>query len=128
MKKRTLILTITKNLGLLRTLRNRYQVLTLDYEDDDINEGKMDHLLRSIMPDLIIVDVNSPAGEKYKLSLSIRKSHDIPLLMLSSKDDKVRRIDSVKSTGPGAAFDSKGLLDQIEAIFLRAGNSKTANC
>lgn len=120
MKRQTLILTLTKNLNLLRILRNRYQVLTLDSEARDFNESKVDRLLRTILPDLIIVDAaDAPLAKSLNFSLQIRRTHDIPLLMLSSDANGVRRIDLNKSSVMSEPVDEKGLLAQIESIFSR---------
>ena len=119
MKRQTLILTITKNLNLLRVLRNRYQVMTLDSEAKDLNENKLDRLLKMVLPDLIIVDVDAPLTKNLRLSLQIRNKLDVPLLMISSGADNVRRVDFSKSSGIGDPIDEKGILAQIEKIFSR---------
>ena len=119
MKRQTLILTITKNLNLLRVLRNRYQVMKLDSEAKDLNENKLDRLLKMVLPDLIIVDVDAPLTKNLRLSLQIRNKLDVPLLMISSGADNVRRVDFSKSSGIGDPIDEKGILAQIEKIFSR---------
>lgn len=119
MKRQTLILTITKNLNLLRVLRNRYRVMTLDSEAKDLNENKLDRLLKMVLPDLIIVDVDAPLAKNLRLSLQIRNKLDVPLLMLSSDADNVRRVDFNKNSGIGEPIDEKGILAQIENIFSR---------
>lgn len=125
MKSKPLILTLTKNQGLVRVLQDRYQVITIDLnlDVDNLSEDAVKRVLKDVTPDLIIVDLRRPSAEKFKVSLGIRRSCDIPLLMLSSwntKGNMIRRINIKAADGLSEPVDGQSLLTQIDNIFLRA--------
>jgi len=118
---RNLVLVVDDDQALLklvaRTLRMEgYDVVTVD------NGMAALHLVESLEPDLIVLDIMMPGMTGWEVAERVRQRWDIPIVMLTAKSG-VR--DQVKGLGVGAddyvckPFNSDQLLDRVEKTLRR---------
>ena len=92
--------------------------------DDAVNAFRKDP------PDLVLLDVMMPGMDGWQVLRQIRKSSEIPIIMLTAKDETV---DKVVGLELGAddyitkLFDSKELVARVKAVLRRTrGNEENA--
>lgn len=87
---------------------------------------------RSFNPNLILLDIMLPGIDGYEVCREIRKSSDVPIIMLSAKGevfDKVLGLELGADDYIMKPFDSKELVARCKAVLRRssdAGSSKAA--
>ena len=90
-------------------------------------EGKK--LAKKVKPDLIILDVMMPGRNGFEVCSQLRfKKIDIPVLMLTAKDeieDRVKGLDSGADDYLIKPFDFSELLARVRAILRRKGKSRS---
>src|SRR3569832_176558 len=88
--------------------------------------------LTATPPDLVILDIKMPRMDGLALLRRLRQSGDLPVILLTSKDEE---IDELMGVYAGAddyirkPFSQRLLLERVKAVLRRADNSKggTAN-
>lgn len=79
---------------------------------------------KSANPDLIVLDVSMPEMDGLEVCREIRKSSDVPILFLSSKDEEIDRILGLEMGGDDYVtkpFSPRELVARIKVILKRAG-------
>lgn len=92
-----------------------YQVLSVEE-----NDREMEPVLKEGQPDLVIVDIQMPKMEGIKISLSIRKKYDVPIIMLTSKladKNKVKGLDLSTENHLSDSIDVVQLMEWIKDTF-----------
>jgi two-component system, OmpR family, alkaline phosphatase synthesis response regulator PhoP len=78
--------------------------------------------IASEMPSLIVLDLNLPDGDGVELCRRIRKSSDVPILMLTARDEDVDKIIGLEvgaddyMTKP---FNPRELVARVKSVFRR---------
>ncbi len=76
-------------------------------------------------PDLILLDIMLPGMDGYEVCSEIRKSSNIPIIMLSAKGESFDKVHGLKMGADdylAKPFDTKELLARIAAVLRRSGN------
>ncbi|HET6624466.1 MAG TPA: response regulator transcription factor, partial [Gaiellaceae bacterium] len=79
--------------------------------------------LASEMPSLVVLDLNLPDGDGVELCRRIRKSSDVPILMLTARDEDVDKIIGLEvgaddyMTKP---FNPRELVARVKSVLRRA--------
>jgi DNA-binding response OmpR family regulator len=99
-------------------LRNAgYVVRTASTAQEAVTE------LAKEMPGLVVLDLNLPDGDGVELCRSIRKSSDVPILMLTARDEDVDKIIGLEvgaddyMTKP---FNPRELVARVKSVLRRA--------
>ena len=90
--------------------------------------GKGLEKLRTIKPDLVLLDVMMPVMDGWTLCRTIRAESQTPVIMLTAKgetDDKVNGLKSGADDYITKPFEMKEVLARIEAVLRRTGNVST---
>lgn len=77
---------------------------------------------RLFQPDLILLDLMLPGMDGYQVCREIRHSSDVPIIMLSAKDDtfdKVLGLELGADDYVSKPFDSKELVARVRAVLRR---------
>lgn len=94
-----------------------YQVVSVEEDSKELNS-----MLKVDAPDMVIVDIMMPKMEGIKISLSIRKKYDVPVIMLSTYSagkEKVRGLDMGAKDALSNSVDILELMDWIKEAFSR---------
>src|SRR3970040_309001 len=81
-------------------------------------------------PSLIVLDLNLPDGDGVELCRHIRKSSDVPILMLTARDEEVDRIMGLEvgedeyMTKP---FNPRELVARVKSVLRRAAPERRRN-
>ncbi len=92
-----------------------YQVVSVDETSRAIEP-----VLSEDQPDLVIVDIMMPKMEGIKISLSIRKKFDVPIIMLTSKPaekNSVKGLDLSSDDLLSNSIDVVQLMEWIKETF-----------
>lgn len=90
-------------------------------------ENIIDYILRET-PDLILLDINLPIFDGYHICREIRKSSDVPIIVVTSRDSEM---DELMSMNLGAddfitkPYNTQILLARISSILRRVHGSNT---
>ncbi|MEH6906342.1 response regulator transcription factor [Neobacillus drentensis] len=80
--------------------------------------------------DLAIVDIMMPVMDGYRLTTEIRKSYDIPIILLTAKsqiEDKEKGYESGTDDYLIKPFEPKELIFRVNALLRRYGKTSEAN-
>ena len=94
------------------------------------NDGKQAvKQFKKLSSDLIVLDINMPEMDGLECCREIRKTSEVPILFLSSRDDEIDRILGLEIGGDDYVtkpFSPRELVARINAILKRTNNSVTA--
>lgn len=85
-------------------------------------------LMRSERPDLILLDVNMPGITGFETCAEIRRTSDIPIIMLTVRNterDKVRALDAGADDYVVKPFGAEELMARIRAALRRSGQAES---
>ena len=77
-------------------------------------------------PDMLIIDIMMPGIDGYSLCREIRKSSQVPIIMVSAKDDEIDRILGLELGSDdyiSKPFSPRELVVRVKAIFRRVNGS-----
>ncbi|NDL70708.1 response regulator [Vreelandella alkaliphila] len=97
--------------------RHGYQVLTADGADSLYQQ------LAKQTPDLLIVDVMMPGDDGFTICRELRKTSDIPIIMLTASADDTDRVLGLELGADdyiAKPFNPRELLARIKAVLRRA--------
>jgi DNA-binding response OmpR family regulator len=103
--------------------RNRYRVEVIDRLDNALGR------VRSVMPDLILLDVMLPDGDGFELCRQIRadeKLSRVPILFLTARGEEVDRVLGLEIGGDDyitKPFSPRELVARVKAHLRRQGSS-----
>ncbi|MBQ1234299.1 MAG: response regulator transcription factor [Oscillospiraceae bacterium] len=87
-------------------------------------------LLEKEKPDLMVLDVMMPELDGWQVCREVRKSSDIPIIMLTAKSetfDKVLGLELGADDYVTKPFDSKEIVARIKAVLRRTGSKQSAS-
>lgn len=96
--------------------KENFEVKTVERGDDAVNE------FRRMPPDLMLLDVMLPGLDGYQVLKTVRKSGNIPVIMLTARDetfDKVLGLELGADDYITKPFDSKELVARVKAVLRR---------
>ncbi len=121
MKDKPYILLVDDDPNISRLVR-----LYLEKEGFEVkNAARGDDALaefRRLPPDLMLLDVMLPGVDGWQVLKTVRKSSDIPIIMLTAKDetfDKVLGLELGADDYMTKPFDSKELVARVKAVLRR---------
>lgn len=79
-------------------------------------------------PDLILLDLMLPGIDGYEVCQQVRKTRDIPIIMLSAKGEVFDKVLGLKMGADDymvKPFDSNELVARVSAVLRRSGTSKS---
>ncbi len=79
-------------------------------------------------PDLILLDIMLPGIDGYETCQQIRKTRDVPIIMLSAKGEVFDKVLGLKMGADDyivKPFDSNEMIARVSAVLRRAGTSKS---
>jgi two-component system OmpR family response regulator len=88
-----------------------------------INGQKALDLLQQANPALIILDINMPEVDGFQFCKEVRKTSEVPILFLSSRDDEIDRVVGLEIGGDdyvSKPFSPRELIARVNAILKRA--------
>ncbi len=103
--------------------RQGYRVSTASGAADARN------LMKTLTFDMVILDVMMPGEDGFEFTSALRKSGNIPIILLTAKGEPQSRIEGLKLGADDympKPFEPEELVLRIEAIFRRAGTDKPA--
>ncbi len=80
-------------------------------------------------PDLLVLDISMPEMDGLEVCRTLRKSSDVPILFLSSRDEEIDRIIGLELGGDDYVtkpFSPRELVARINAILKRRTSSSSA--
>lgn len=87
------------------------------------------HLMSSLAYDMLILDVMMPGEDGVSLTKSLRTKNEIPIILLTAKNEPPDRIEGLKAGADDylpKPFEPEELVLRIEAIFRRLGTAAPA--
>lgn len=96
--------------------KENFEVKTVERGDDAVNE------FRRMPPDLMLLDVMLPGLDGYQVLKTVRKSGNIPVIMLTARDetfDKVLGLELGADDYITKPFDSKEMVARVKAVLRR---------
>ncbi len=87
------------------------------------------HAVGREKPDLMLLDIMLPGMDGYEVLREIRKSSNLPVIMLSAKSetfDKVLGLELGADDYINKPFDSKELVARVKAVLRRAAQAESA--
>ena len=91
--------------------------------------AEMARMLETNAVDLILLDIMLPGSNGFDLCRSIRRESDVPIVMLSARDDETDRLIGLELGADdyiGKPFSKKELIARIRAILRRTQNGVQA--
>jgi len=91
------------------------------------NAADARRLMQTLAFDLIVLDVMMPGEDGFALTESLRKSGEIPIILLTARGETEDRIQGLKLGADdylGKPFDPAELVLRIEGIFRRIGSKR----
>ncbi len=79
-------------------------------------------------PDLILLDLMLPGIDGYEVCQQVRKTRDIPIIMLSAKGEVFDKVLGLKMGADDymvKPFDANELIARVSAVLRRSGTSKS---
>ena len=121
MKDKPYILLVDDDPNISRLVRlylekEGFEVKNVARGDDALAE------FRRLPPDLMLLDVMLPGVDGWQVLKTVRKSSDIPIIMLTAKDetfDKVLGLELGADDYMTKPFDSKELVARVKAVLRR---------
>ncbi len=116
--------------------RNICELLRLYIEKDGFdaviahNGREALSLLEKEKPDLMVLDVMMPELDGWQVCREVRKTSDIPIIMLTAKSetfDKVLGLELGADDYVTKPFDSKEIVARIKAVLRRTGSKQPVN-
>ena len=92
--------------------------------------GEMARVLETNTVDIILLDVMMPGSNGFQLCRSLRKESDVPIVMLSARDDESDRLIGLELGADdyiGKPFSKKELIARIRAILRRTQGGAQAS-
>ena len=121
------ILVVEDELALRETLV--YNLENNDYEVQATGNGKQAvELAKELAPDLIVLDLMLPGMDGFAITRTLRKDMNVPILMLTARDDEVDRVLGLEigaddyMTKP---FSMRELLARVKAMLRRVDMIKS---
>ena len=115
------ILIVEDEIALRETLS--YSLTQEGYQAEAVGDGKLAvETVKSFQPDLIILDLMLPGMDGFSVTKSIRKTMNVPILMLTARDDEIDRVLGLEigaddyMTKP---FSMRELLARVKAMLRR---------
>lgn len=85
-------------------------------------------LIEVYNPDLILLDLMLPGIDGYEVCQQVRKTRDIPIIMLSAKGEVFDKVLGLKMGADDymvKPFDANELIARVSAVLRRSGTSKS---
>ncbi|MCR5214749.1 MAG: response regulator transcription factor [Eubacterium sp.] len=85
-------------------------------------------IIEAYNPDLLLLDIMLPGIDGYEVCQQVRKTRDIPIIMLSAKGEVFDKVLGLKMGADDyivKPFDSKELVARVSAVLRRSGSSKS---
>ena len=79
-------------------------------------------------PDLILLDIMLPGIDGYEVCQQVRKTRDVPIIMLSAKGEVFDKVLGLKMGADDylvKPFDANELVARVSAVLRRAGNHQS---
>ena len=93
-----------------------------------VNGHKALDLVQQEDPALIILDINMPEVDGFQFCKEIRKTSEVPILFLSSRDEEIDRVVGLEIGGDDYVtkpFSPRELIARVNAILKRAQTAPT---
>jgi two-component system OmpR family response regulator len=117
-----LILIVDDDLHIREVLR--YALESAGFRTAEAADGKEAlSLFEKLEPDLVVLDILMPERDGIEVCKSIRKSSQVPIVFLSSKDEEVDRIIGLELGGDDYVtkpFSPRELTARVKAVLRRA--------
>ena len=110
---------------LLKTFLSKKGFRVSTAQNAEVARGLMD----TLEFDLIILDVMMPGEDGFQLTESLRKTHDVPIILLTAKGDSNDRIQGLTLGADDyltKPFEPEELVLRVESILKRVGVNLTA--
>ncbi len=85
-------------------------------------------IIEAYNPDLLLLDIMLPGIDGYEVCQQVRKTRDIPIIMLSAKGEVFDKVLGLKMGADDyivKPFDSNELVARVSAVLRRSGSSKS---
>jgi DNA-binding response OmpR family regulator len=82
-------------------------------------------------PDMLVIDIMMPGMDGYSLCREIRKTSDVPIIMVSAKDDEIDRILGLELGSDdyiSKPFSPRELMARVKSIFRRIKDEPQQGC
>ncbi|SER04065.1 DNA-binding response regulator, OmpR family, contains REC and winged-helix (wHTH) domain [Lachnospiraceae bacterium NE2001] len=99
------------------------------YDTETAHDGEEAlKLIEVYNPDLILLDLMLPGIDGYEVCQQVRKTRDIPIIMLSAKGEVFDKVLGLKMGADDymvKPFDANELIARVSAVLRRSGPSKS---
>ena len=124
-KKRILIVDDDENIAELISLYLEKE----QYDTETAHDGEEAlKLIEVYNPDLLLLDLMLPGIDGYEVCQQVRKTRDIPIIMLSAKGEVFDKVLGLKMGADDymvKPFDANELIARVSAVLRRSGTSKS---
>jgi DNA-binding response OmpR family regulator len=83
-----------------------------------------------VQPDMLVIDIMMPRMDGYSLCREIRKSSEVPIIMVSAKDEEIDRVLGLELGSDdyiSKPFSPRELVARVKTIFRRIKNEAASN-
>ena len=105
-------------------IANRYSIL----KPTDFN--KISQTVKDSSPDLILLDINLPNNDGFKICTEIRSFSNIPIIFITSRNTNIDELMSITLGGDDfitKPYNTQILLARIAALLKRSGMNSNSN-
>ena len=99
------------------------------YDTETVHDGEEAlKIVEVYNPDLILLDLMLPGIDGYEVCQQVRKTRDIPIIMLSAKGEVFDKVLGLKMGADDymvKPFDANELIARVSAVLRRSGTSKS---
>ncbi|MCR5226805.1 MAG: response regulator transcription factor [Eubacterium sp.] len=99
------------------------------YDTETAHDGEEAlKLIEVYNPDLLLLDLMLPGIDGYEVCQQVRKTRDIPIIMLSAKGEVFDKVLGLKMGADDymvKPFDANELIARVSAVLRRSGTSKS---
>jgi len=99
------------------------------YDTETAHDGEEAlRIIEVYNPDLILLDLMLPGIDGYEVCQQVRKTRDIPIIMLSAKGEVFDKVLGLKMGADDymvKPFDANELIARVSAVLRRSGTSKS---
>ena len=125
LKQKILIVDDNENIAELISLYLEKE----QYDTETAHDGEEAlRIVEVYNPDLILLDLMLPGIDGYEVCQQVRKTRDIPIIMLSAKGEVFNKVLGLKMGADDymvKPFDANELIARVSAVLRRSGTSKS---
>jgi DNA-binding response OmpR family regulator len=118
------VLVVEDDVDTLLLVKECLESSNFEVDSTQTGQGALD-LIRAAEPDVLVLDLNLPDIDGLTVCRELRKSHQTPVLFLSSQDSDIDKIVGLEVGADdylGKPFNPRELVARVRALYRRRNN------